>query len=60
MHISEVEKYRQERDHQMRHGHLSARDRDSIAYHRAYQDLHGKNYHSPEDNFGGQNGIDPN
>lgn len=47
MHISEVEKYRRERDHQMRHGHLSAKDRDEVAYHRFGGDKFDKNYHSP-------------
>lgn len=60
MHISEVEKYRKERDHQARHGHLSAKDRDETAYHRYGADKFDKNYHSPEDNFGGMHGVDPN
>lgn len=60
MHISEVEKYRQEKEHEMRNGHLSKNDREQIAYHRYGGDMADKNYHSPEDTFGGMHGVDPN
>lgn len=62
MHISEVEKMRQERDHEMRHGHLSKTDREEM---KPNQDMykynrHEMRHHSEEDNFGGMHGVDPN
>ena len=57
MHISEVEKYRREREHEARNGHLSKTDRDAIAYHRYGADVSDKNYHSPEE---GMHGVDNN
>lgn len=49
MHISEVEKMRLEKEHNMRHGHLSEKDRDEMAMHRYGANKFDKNYHSPEE-----------
>ena len=58
MNLHEVNKMREEREHEMRHGHLSKHDREKVAYHRmrpgGWPDEKG--YHSPEEN----EGIDQN
>ena len=59
MHISDVEKYRAEKEHQQRHGHLSKKYRDETAYHRSFPDKMDKNYHSPEANGEDENGYTP-
>lgn len=49
MDMHELHKYRVEKDHQMRYGHLSKEDRDEKAFHRyGFLDSEDKQYHSPE------------
>lgn len=62
MHISDVEKMRQQREHEMRHGHLSKQDREEMKPNPEYYKYQrgDMRYHSEEDNFGGMNGVDPN
>jgi hypothetical protein len=61
MHISDVEKYRNQRDHEMRHGHLSKTDRNEMARPPEYYKYERgeMRHHSEEDNFGGMHGVDP-
>ena len=47
--MHELHKYRLEKDHQMRNGHLSEEDKNNKAYHRyGFLDSEDKQYHSPE------------
>lgn len=48
MHISDIQEMQKEKDHQMRYGHLSAKDRELISTHRMYRDMRAHGYHSPE------------
>lgn len=47
MDMNELNKYRDERDHQSRYGHLNEKDRSEIAYHRYGKNPGDKDYHSP-------------
>jgi len=60
MDLNKVKQLQDEKDHQMRHGHLSQKDRDSLAMHHMYQDKYDKNYHSPDHVDGEMEGVDPN
>ncbi len=49
MELYELNKYRDEKDHQMSKGHLTAHDREKTAYHRyGFLNTEDKMYHSPE------------
>lgn len=48
MHISDVEKYRKEKEHEMRYGHLSHADRQKLDMRHNFPDTGDKHYHSPE------------
>ena len=59
MDMHEVKKMMAQREHDQRYGHLSQKDRDSMAMYQ-YGGYPGeKDYHSPQDNFGGPEGVDP-
>lgn len=62
MHLSEIEKVRIEREHEMRHGHLSKEDREALKPNREFYKYgrHEMRHVSEEDNFGGMNDKDPN
>ncbi len=53
MKLHDVEMYRAEKEHHMKHGHLSAEDREELAQHKlphryGFLDKEDKQYHSPE------------
>lgn len=56
MDMNTLNKYRQEKDHQERYGHLSEKDRNDIAYHRnGFEYKTARDYHSPNNGGGDMN-----